>query len=329
MDLAKRSVSEITMALQHICIGKSYCVYHGSHCIWCSIGKRKSAVPRDLNHGDAVYLHPEPDFLHSSNRFKQCGRKWLLVQTHNDRTAYSNLKRWQKGYVSKYAFDISVEISDDCTSYSPNNITRCLKWLTRGFHRTIMITLVEKLKEEQTFLNSTFWKDISLFSCHVPEEQPLWIVLDYFGQYREARVGLRYAYTFSEAGHSQVNVHVSPLPSCVLTLLILYLRKTPSYVERNGSMYDTLWQNTLHEVIVGQQGHRSIHEILDAVFRLLRPFGLVPVLETNRLLEIKECFFSYEVLFEAVKVDGFPTPIAMLTSPHPSICPKEPDESVF
>lgn len=277
MQYVGRGAAGFHMAFQHVSGQK---VYHGPHCMWCRLWHREGNLPPVQS--ALPYLHPEPRFLTQSGQSGDSNRNWLLIDTGNDSSVYAYVQQCQRGYRAKYNMNYEVELSQHATPLTDESLERALSWVTRHNTRGVYIMCLGGMALQPRHLQP--------YMSNWTKDQVCWLIYDSI-QHEPQICGLKYEYGFTAAGQSYLSRRPTTKFSSPGTLLVL---RMTGRVTRS-----TLWQQSLHQVIVDQPGHRSLHELLTELQRLLSPHQVSPVLESNHQLNMDECFFG----FEASEVD--------------------------
>ena len=285
-------LSEITMALHHIRNPrKKHSVYHGSHCVWCKLlGKRLDIDT--LSKPKIPYLHPEPGYLHASERSHECNRKWLIIDLNGSDSTYIDTMHssYLQKYIYKYRFDHSVELS--CRSTIPTSTTmeRSIQWLLRDVCKMYLLSIMSRDIE-----NDTIWQHIGSYSSHLDPSCPLWVFLDYGNTYIRSRpVGLEYIYEYSKSGSTFMTRKSLDFKVFQPTVLVWYLKSLDDVRLPCDSRF--IWQRVVYELIINSPGHISVGDLLSSLRSILKPLGLTPILECNRVLDLNECFFGFKFL---------------------------------
>ena len=66
--------------------------------------------------------------------------------------------------------------------------------------------------------------------------------------------------------------------------------------ERTHQMYNLGVEGLPYELIINSPGHISVGDLLSSLRSILKPLGLTPILECNRVLDLNECFFGFKFL---------------------------------
>lgn len=283
-----QALSDLAMMVEHIrSPGDS--VYHGDGCLWCRMLQTRLTNSASSD-AKKPYLHPGSSYLHSSGRSTESTRRWLVVDRFDDPAFIQSLRQYQGGYTCKYQVDTSIELSSLATQLTETTLDHAVRWFLRGKSKTLMLTLLQHT-------------DIPIeIPNHNSVTTPLWVFLDHGREFRQRRVGLSYMYKYSDSGHSHLTVHRVTLPTQG-TVLVWYLRKT-SHVSHDSEYM--VFQRVLYEILIARPGHASIEQILSIAHELLSPIGLCLILETNKVLNLSECFFGHE--FVILREDPIPEP---------------------
>jgi hypothetical protein len=292
----------LRMTLQHLTQPQSPDLYHGDHCTWCL---NRGHVPvTDAKEMALPQLHPESTRLHSSGR--GVSRKWLSVYQGQEDTSFTtNMQRWMKGFVAKYAFDHSMEIGRQGLDKDDYWDT-AVQWLCRGEQRCRVLLWVGSDPPPTMPLKCDGWDDLR-------PSDTLWVVWDHLGQVADPQTQrLGYEYRTSHiVSHNQPEAKDGP------TVLLLYLK--------GPHKYGSLLQVALSHVLVQQNGHRSVHELLHRLHVRLSPFRLQPVLECNRLIDPKELYFGFDYF---TRRSADPSRVPHSPPPEPTTPRRKPDDGL-
>lgn len=274
-------------------------IYHGDHCTWCRYEQSGHNPLTERKEIALPYLHPESSRLHSSEQ--HVVRKWLLVCQGEESCSYVTLmQRCMKGYVAKYGFDHSMEVSGN--GVSRQYLSSAYQWLLRDHQRTRVVTWV-----------GTEPPPMPLFDASaLCREDTLWVFWDHLGQQASPpcfRLG--YTYRFAESGSTNVTSYDAKGDEDRPTTLLCYLE--------GNTHAPTLFQRALLAVLVNQNGHRSMDELMCTLHRHLRSYGLRPVIECNRMIDPHQLYFGfpyYTTRAEEARIPELPLPKMPQTKPR-------------
>lgn len=231
------------------------------------------------------YYYPDSGFLHSSERKNGNQRRWLQVNCDvNQPDVWANLQKLSKTYCSKYGFNMDLQL--DCM----NHLEVALKWLVRPHARCGLLTCMSG--------QSMPWELLKGLDASIT----LWIITD-------TPLPLRYCY-----GPQGVELR-EPFLALPYSCLVLHPAQPVKHPIK--------WQKDVHDVLIVQNGHRSVSEIIDWLNH--HPFYQdVRVSSSQYLSDPTRVYFGMDIPINPL---GRATPNPKTTSPQQlhSTTPTEPE----
>lgn len=276
MNIFNRILAEISLMGVHL-TARSDGIYHGPQCLVCKlIMKKEDDDKKEQKTTSEMYIHPDPHHLDSST--KKMIRKWVVMNGSDNKSSYCNLKRIQSGFVSKYHFQVDMDLSSwSSTKLDDENLRRALNWCWRDSSSTTQFSMISMIRCSQAHILQLFDKlseaDMSTDSV---------ILINTIGGVHVDNF-LQYHCESTGGGLKKKKKEE-----------VIVIKPTVVLIEifTDSDQEDIDWQNYFYEFIISQTGHCSFGNLMEYIWEKSSNITL----KTNKFIDLEENFIGFPIV---------------------------------